>query len=85
MTATHDNTSHGVRQMRREFYEHLVIYLVVNAALCALDVLTGTDKLWFYWVLGGWGIGLAAHALRVFRQGHDRMHGARKLPRSHSS
>ena len=84
MTATHDNASPDIRQMRKDFYDHLAIYLVVNAALCALDVLTGTDKLLFYWVLGGWGIGLAAHALRVFRQGHDRTHGARRRPGSHS-
>lgn len=71
MTAIHDSTSRDTRQTRKEFYDHLVVYLVVNAALCALDLLTGTDKVWFYWVLGGWGIGLAAHALRVFGPSHD--------------
>lgn len=76
MTAIHDSASHGTQpQMRKEFYNHLITYGVVNAGLCALDVLTGTDKLWFYWVIGGWGVGLAAHAYKVF--GHRADQSAR--------
>lgn len=53
MTAIHDIASRGTTQMQKKFYHHLIAYLVVNAGLCALDVLTGTDHLWFFWVLGG--------------------------------
>lgn len=72
MTATHGNISQESGQVRRQFYEHLGIYLVVNAILCAVDILTGTEKLWFYWVLGGWGIGIIAHAMSAFCGSRDR-------------
>lgn len=76
MTADHEIASGGRPQMQKKFYHHLIAYLVVNAGLCALDVLTGTDHLWFYWVLGGWGIGIVAHAYRVFGHGAEKSHGA---------
>jgi len=55
----------------KSFYTHLFVYIVVNLGLFLLDVLTSPGKLWFYWVLIGWGIGLAIHGLNVF--------GAQKL------
>lgn len=72
MTATHGNISHETGHARRQFYEHLGIYFIVNAILCAVDILTGTDNLWFYWVLGGWGIGIVAHGMSAFRGSHDQ-------------
>ena len=48
------------------FYQHLASYLVVNAALVIINLLTSPGYLWFVWPLGGWGIGLALHALSVF-------------------
>jgi uncharacterized membrane protein len=48
------------------FYIHLAAYLAVNALLVFINVTTSTAKLWFYWPLLGWGIGLLAHALAVF-------------------
>jgi len=50
----------------KSFYTHLFVYIVVNLGLFLLDVLTSPGKLWFYWVLIGWGIGLAIHGLNVF-------------------
>ncbi|HEX6587866.1 MAG TPA: 2TM domain-containing protein [Longimicrobiales bacterium] len=50
----------------RSFYSHLAIYLVVNAFLVALDLLTSPDELWFFWPMLGWGIGLAVHGVSVF-------------------
>lgn len=67
MTAIHDRASHGTKpQTRKEFFNHLIAYGVVNAGICAWDVMNGTDKLWFYWVAVGWGVGLAVHAYKVF-------------------
>lgn len=53
------------------FYIHLLIYVVVNAGLFAINALTrgANGAWWFYWPLAGWGIGLVIHAttlLRVF-------------------
>lgn len=50
----------------RGFYIHLVCYVIVNIGLCALNFTRNPDHLWFYWVAGGWGIGIAGHALGVF-------------------
>jgi hypothetical protein len=54
------------------FRYHLIIYAVVNALLIIINLSTSPDKLWFYWPLLGWGIGLAAHGFGVYRRG-DRL------------
>ena len=51
---------------RLGFYIHATAYVLVNAALIAINLTRSPDDLWFYWPLAGWGIGLAAHAIRVF-------------------
>jgi hypothetical protein len=53
------------------FYIHVIVYLVVNAGLFAINALTRGEggTWWFHWLLAGWGIGLLIHAatlLRVF-------------------
>ncbi len=52
----------------RGFYTNLAAYVIVNLGLFILDMLTGGGT-WFFWPLLGWGIGLAAHAYRVFGAG----------------
>lgn len=52
-----------VRQLRA-FYIHLVVYILVNAFLVILSLITGGS--WSIWPLLGWGIGLGAHAATVF-------------------
>ena len=47
------------------FYTHLTIYVIVNGALLALNLLAGGPS-WVVWPLIGWGLGLAAHGIRVF-------------------
>jgi len=71
-----DNESQEVRQAyeRAErivaekigFLRHLTIYVVVNAVLFAINMLTSSGFLWFLIPLGGWGIVLLAHFLSVF-------------------
>ena len=48
------------------FYLHLAQYVVVIAALCAINLLTTPHRLWFYWAALGWGIGILAHAAAIF-------------------
>lgn len=50
----------------KEFYQHLLTYLVVNAFLIVVNRLTSPGYNWFIWPLLGWGIGLILHALTVF-------------------
>lgn len=53
-------------EARMGFWVHLAVYVVVNAILVAVNLLTKPENLWFYWPLLGWGIGIAFHALKVF-------------------
>ncbi|NND01771.1 MAG: 2TM domain-containing protein [Acidimicrobiia bacterium] len=55
----------------RDFYYHLMVFLLVNAMLIALDLRTGPNDFflgldWSFWVLFGWGFGLLGHAVSVF-------------------
>ncbi len=51
------------------FMIHASIYFVVNAGLIILNLTRSPEKLWFIWPLGGWGIGLLFHAMKVFGPG----------------
>ena len=56
------------------FYIHLLIYACVNGILMAVDLTSSPEKLWFYWPLAGWGIGLFFHGIAVFHQPAARGH-----------
>ena len=47
------------------FYVHALVFVVVNTGLAGLNVALGAPY-WFIWVLFGWGIGLAFHAILIF-------------------
>lgn len=55
-------------EMLQGYYVHLLVYLVVNAGLFLINLLTKGDggSWWFYWPLAAWGIGLAIHTMVVF-------------------
>ena len=55
-----------VRRLRR-FYIHLFQYVLVVAALVAINLVFSPRYLWSLWVMAGWGIGILAHASSVFR------------------
>ena len=69
-----------VRQLSG-FYQHLAVYLLVNAVLVVINLVTSPHVLWFYWPLLGWGIGIVAHAAAVFGSGRfwGREWEARKI------
>jgi hypothetical protein len=50
----------------RGFYRHLSVYVIVNLGLFLLNITTSPDRLWFFWPLMGWGIGLVLNAVQVF-------------------
>ena len=47
------------------FFFHFSAYVLVNAILIAVNLIFTPDRLWFYWPLLGWGIGILAHGLAV--------------------
>jgi hypothetical protein len=51
----------------RGFRYDLIAYVFVNALLIAVNLLTTPGRLWFYWPLLGWGIGIVAHGFGVYR------------------
>lgn len=50
----------------KEFYSHLLSYVVVNLFLMAVNLLTSPEHLWFFWPMLGWGVGIAVHAMKTF-------------------
>jgi hypothetical protein len=51
---------------RRDFRNHLVAYVIVNAFLVVIWYFTGRGYFWPMWVMIGWGIGLAFNAWDVY-------------------
>jgi hypothetical protein len=55
--------------MKLAFRSHLMAYVIVNAALVAINLITSPHSFWAIWPMIGWGVGLAAHASTVYMQG----------------
>ena len=54
-------------QAKKDFYKHLIIYLVVNIMLVIIWAFpAGRGHPWFLWVLGFWGLGVLFNFLEVF-------------------
>ena len=52
---------------KRDFYQHLAIYVVVNIILVLVwRFAAGGGYPWFIWPLGGWGIAVLFNFLNVF-------------------
>jgi hypothetical protein len=53
------------------FYIHAAVFAAVMPVLIALNF---TDpEWWVHWPLGGWGVGLVAHAWAVFGSGAEML------------
>ena len=48
------------------FHTHALTYVLVNAGLLGVNLMTSPHYLWVGWPMFGWGIGLAAHGLGVY-------------------
>jgi hypothetical protein len=53
-------------QAKRAFWVHFAIYLAVNALLVLIWAMTSAESFWPVWPMLGWGIGVVAHAVRVY-------------------
>lgn len=53
-------------ELRHSFRWHAAVYLAVNLLLVGIWYFTGAGMPWFLFVLGGWGIGLAAHGYAAY-------------------
>lgn len=55
----------------RDFYYHLMTFVLVNAMMVVIDRRDGSrgDFMgldWAYWLIIGWGFGVAGHAIFVY-------------------
>jgi len=48
---------------KRDFFVHLVVYVLVNVMLIAINFLYSPEAIWFFYPLIGWGIGISMHYL----------------------
>jgi uncharacterized membrane protein len=51
---------------RRDFFSHVLAYVLVNSLLVVIWLVTGADFFWPIFPLAGWGIGLAFNAWDVY-------------------
>jgi hypothetical protein len=59
----------AVARLRKkaEFRTHLMIYALVNGALVVIWAMTGANFFWPVFPMAGWGVGIVAHAMEVYR------------------
>ncbi len=58
--------------MKLAFRSHLMAYVVVNAGLVAIYLMTSFGSyFWPIWPMLGWGIGLGTHAVSVYTNGEN--------------
>ncbi|PIV27969.1 MAG: hypothetical protein COS36_03825 [Candidatus Altarchaeum sp. CG03_land_8_20_14_0_80_32_618] len=48
---------------KRGFSVHLVVYVLVNIMLIAINLIYSPKAIWFFYPLIGWGIGISMHYL----------------------
>jgi len=54
-------------EAKRGFYKHLFVYVMVNTILVFVWAFpAGGGYPWFWWVIGGWGIGVLFNFIEVF-------------------
>jgi len=53
-------------QEEKNFYNHLIVYVVVISLIWILNYVTTPGNYWAIWATIGWGIGLFFHGLGVF-------------------
>ena len=57
--------------MKLAFRSHLFAYVLVNAGLVGINLITSPDYFWFVWPMLGWGLGLLAHGVTVYVDGES--------------
>ena len=50
----------------KAFYMHLAQYVLVIGLLAVINLVTSPRYPWVIWPAFGWGLGIAAHAMKVF-------------------
>jgi hypothetical protein len=64
-----DQPREEARRATKRLLRPRTVYVLVNALLITINLLTSREYIWFFYTLLGWGIGLLAHGLSVFGLG----------------
>jgi hypothetical protein len=56
---------------KMSFRTHLLAYVLVNAGLVAINLLTSPGSFWAIWPMLGWGLGVVAHGVAVYTDTGD--------------
>lgn len=51
---------------KKEFYEHLTVYIIMGAFFFLINAVTAFGNWWFHWPILGWGLGVMFHYFDVF-------------------
>lgn len=62
---TRENEEAKRRRELQDFFQHLIVFTVVNGVLFLINLITSPDSLWFFWVTMFWGIGLVIQAFNA--------------------
>ena len=74
-----DARKRWLKRHRSGLHAHLWSYIIVNAALLLINLMT-TRVWWFQWPMIGWGIGLAFHLREAYFPSERKMEkGIRKI------
>lgn len=73
MTDDAELRRHAVHRadMKLVFRSHVLVYVIVNAGLFFINLVTSPGAWWFYWPILGWGLGLIAHGVVVYADGEN--------------
>lgn len=65
----------------RGFYQQLTSYVVINAMLAIINLISNPHHLWFYWVSLFWGVALIIQAIQLYGPGgkHNSSWEAKKM------
>lgn len=58
----------GRLKARRDFRNHVAVYVIVNIMLVAIWRVSSGGYFWPIWPMIGWGVGLALHGWSVYYQ-----------------
>ena len=68
MPQTHGHRIRTAHERSAGLWIHVAVFVIVNVGLTTLNLMRDPGKLWFYWPLCGWGLGLVLHARTVYRK-----------------
>lgn len=71
MPKTNSHPPKTYQERIKGLWIHLAVFIIVNAGLTTLNLLRNPNKLWFYWPLLGWGLGVLLHSAIFYQRRNE--------------